>query len=77
MQTSVTKWGNSLAIRLPKPFADQLGINTENKVEISVEKDKIILRKSTQNLSSLLSKVTKENTHKETPTGPLTGKEIW
>lgn len=77
MQTFVTKWGNSLAIRLPKPFADQIGITAKNKVEISVEKDKIILKKSGNNLNSLLAKVTKENIHKETDTGNITGKEIW
>ena len=77
MQTSVTKWGNSLAIRLPQPFAKQIGLNAKNKVEISVEKDRIIIKKPTQNLNNLLTKVTKENIHKESNTGNITGKEIW
>ena len=77
MQTAITKWGNSLAIRLPKTFTEQIGINEKNKIEIIIEKDKIILQKPRQNLKTLLSKINKDNIHKEINTGKITGKEIW
>ncbi|MBU1151988.1 AbrB/MazE/SpoVT family DNA-binding domain-containing protein [Patescibacteria group bacterium] len=77
MQTSITKWGNSLAVRLPKPFTDQMGINSTRKVEIILQKDQIIIKKSPQKLDELLEQITPENIHTETETGSITGKEIW
>ena len=45
MITNVTKWGNSLAIRIPKPFADEIGIDQNSKVDIKIENNTIKVSK--------------------------------
>lgn len=77
MQTNITQWGNSLAIRIPKPFAQQAGISNGEQVELSVTDDQIIIRKPKYSLTELLKTVSSHNIHKEEDTGLPVGKEIW
>ena len=46
MQTTVVKWGNSQGIRLPKTFLQSVQIAENDPVEVILEKDKIIIKKS-------------------------------
>jgi len=39
MKTAAQKWGNSLAIRLPKSVAQQAGLKVKDDLEIEVERD--------------------------------------
>jgi antitoxin MazE len=74
------KWGNSLAVRLPKTVTRECGIEADSPVEIVREGDIIVIRpvrKSEFSLVSLLEGITKENIHTEVPTGKATGKEVW
>ena len=41
----VQKWGNSQGIRLPKKILKDLGIDVNDKIEISLNDGEIILRK--------------------------------
>ncbi len=80
MQARVQKWGNSLAIRIPKSLATQSQLGQNSVVEMSVEDGKIILFAVPQpemTLAQLLEGVTSENLHSETETGISTGKEAW
>ena len=80
MKTRVQKWGNSLALRIPKSFADEVGLQKETSVEVSLADGKIVvtpITKSKLTLEQLLSKVTKENLHHEVDTGPAVGNETW
>ncbi|MFC1957266.1 AbrB/MazE/SpoVT family DNA-binding domain-containing protein [Chloroflexota bacterium] len=43
MKTRVQKWGNSLALRIPKPFATEVGLQRETTVEISLANGKLII----------------------------------
>ena len=45
MQAVVQKWGNSQGIRLPKKILKDLGIDINDKIEISLNDGEIILRK--------------------------------
>ncbi|HTY42366.1 MAG TPA: AbrB/MazE/SpoVT family DNA-binding domain-containing protein [Thermoanaerobaculia bacterium] len=38
MRTRVQKWGNSLAVRIPKPFAEGAGLKPATEIEVSLEK---------------------------------------
>jgi antitoxin MazE len=79
MRTRIQKWGNSLAVRIPKPFADGAGFQQSTEVEVSLEEGELrvaSVRRRWQ-LDQLLSKVTKRNRHAEVETGPLAGREIW
>jgi antitoxin MazE len=80
MLAKAQKWGNSLAVRLPKAVAEECGIEADSPVEIVREDDVIIIRpvrKKVVSLDSLLAGVTEENIHTEAPTGRPAGKEIW
>ena len=80
MKTRVQKWGNSLALRIPKSFATEVGLQRETSVEISLADGKLVITpvaKPKLNLKQLLAKVTKENLHHEVDTGPTIGKETW
>lgn len=43
MQTQVSQYGNSLAIRIPKPFANDLGLSKGSQVDLSVRDGKIVI----------------------------------
>ena len=80
MKTKVQKWGNSLALRIPKAFAAEVGLSNETAVEITVKDCKIVvepLARSAWTLEQLLKGVTQENIHAEMDTGPAQGKEAW
>ncbi len=80
MKTRIQKWGNSLALRIPKAFADEVGLQRETSVEVSLADGKIVVTpvtKSKLTLEQLLSKVTKENMHHEVDTGSAVGNETW
>jgi len=80
MRTRVQKWGNSLALRIPKSFATEVGLQRETSVEVSLADGKLIITpvaKPTLTLKQLLVKVTKENLHHEVDTGASIGNETW
>lgn len=77
MRTSATQWGNSLAVRIPKPFAEQLGIKNGTIVEMVINNKEIVMSKSKESLEGLMEKVNPENLHEETDTGIIKGNEIW
>lgn len=77
MRIHLTKWGNSLGIRLPKIFAVQMGVDTESEVEIEVHKGAIVISKPKESLSALLKTLTPDMLHGETGTGDAVGKEVW
>jgi antitoxin MazE len=73
MKTRIQKWGNSLAVRVPKPFADGLGLKEDSPVEMALETGAIIVRPDldrTFDLDALLAKVSDENIHPEWETEP-------
>jgi len=80
MRTRVQKWGNSLALRIPKSFAAEVGLQKEASVEISLEDGGLVIRPVAEpkpTLKQLLARVTKGNLHHEVDTGPAVGKEAW
>jgi antitoxin MazE len=80
MITRIQKWGHSLALRIPKSFATEVGLEQHALVKISLEDGKLIItpiEEMAYSLESLLSQVTEENIHREVNTGSAVGKEIW
>ena len=80
MKTRVQKWGNSLALRIPKSFASEVGLKSGSPVEVSLADGKLVIApiaKPELTLRQLLAKVTPENIHHEVETGPAVGNEIW
>jgi len=81
MKTRVQKWGNSLAVRIPKCFAEEAGLRDRLTVEVSVIKGKLVVApvadKPKFTLKRLLSQITEDNVHGEIATGAAVGKEAW
>ena len=80
MRVQVQKWGNSLALRIPKPFAEDAGVREGTVVDISVSKGRLIAAPvpgRRVHLDDLLRRITRRNLHGETRTGPRVGREAW
>ena len=78
METVVQKWGNSLGIRIPGNLAKDLHLRDGEAVEISGERDRLIIQPTRkESLKSKLKRVTGENIHSEVTAGPPRGKETW
>jgi antitoxin MazE len=79
MTAKVQKWGNSLALRLPKALADELRLEQGCAVELRGVDGKLIVephRPPQYRLEDLLKKVSKRNLHAEIKTGRPVGKEV-
>ncbi|MFA4837666.1 MAG: AbrB/MazE/SpoVT family DNA-binding domain-containing protein [Dehalococcoidia bacterium] len=80
MKTRIQKWGNSLALRIPKSFAQEVGLESSSPVDILLEDGKLVVVPEAGPkflLEELLKQVTKDNLHDEVKTGTPVGKEIW
>ena len=80
MRTRVQKWGNSLAVRIPKPFANEIGLEQDSPVEVSMLDGKLVLspiQEAELSLDQLVEKVTEDNLHNEVDFGPVMGNEVW
>ena len=77
MRTRISKWGHSLAVRIPRAFAEQLGVTNGSAIEITATSERIVLEKPKYTLQGLLDGVTLENLHGETEIGDPTGHEEW
>ena len=80
MKARVRKWGNSLALRIPKSFAEEAGLCENGAVNLSLVDGTLVVQSlapQSPTLDELLSGVTKDNIPGEWKTGPATGKEAW
>ncbi len=80
MKTRVQKWGNSLALRIPKAFAAEARLGEDTPVELSLVNGKVVIQPlvpQSPTLRELLRGVTEENLHGEWDTGPAMGREVW
>lgn len=78
--TTVQKWGNSLAVRIPKDVADRINIHQGSEIEISVTGKGVITlvpkkQPKKYSLEELLAKCKPENRHGEIDFG-VEGKEL-
>lgn len=80
MKARVQRWGNSLAVRIPRAFASELGLDPGSAVEVTLEDGTLSVRPSPTpafRLEQLLSEVTASNRHGEEDFGPPAGGEAW
>lgn len=79
MKAKMVKWGNSLAVRIPKPAAEKARLKEGDSIEVeSTGEGQIELRRVRQvpTLRQLVAQITPENRYGEISTGAETGKEI-
>ena len=77
-KAQLAKWGNSLAVRIPKAVAEKARLQEGDAILIEVSEGQIQLRPAERipTLEELVAQMTRENRHKETDWGPDVGKEI-
>ena len=78
MQAQVLKWGNSLAIRIPKPIADDARLQLGDPLEIAVAADGVVQMHRVgeiPTLAELVAQITPENRYEEVSLGREIGKE--
>jgi len=76
-QAQVVKWGNSLAVRIPKTIAKAARMKEGDSIVIEVSKQGIELRpvERIPTLEELVAQITPENRHEEISMGPERGRE--
>jgi len=80
MKTKISKWGNSLALRIPKAFATEAKVAEGVTVDLTLRDGEIVIapmQPAQFTLSSLLEEVCPENLHGEVSTGAPRGREAW
>jgi antitoxin MazE len=79
MHVRVQKWGNSLAVRIPKPLAKDAEGTEGTVLNLAVFDGKVVATPVETKLSlrELLAKVNKKNLHGEVDFGRPAGREIW
>jgi len=78
--TKVQRWGNSLAVRIPKSFAEEVGLMDGSPVEIRLVDGGLLVEPASTrpfSLEELLDGVTESNLHAEVDAGPAQGSEAW
>ena len=78
MQGAIAKWGNSLALRLPKGVAEDANLSEGADVDIQVQDGSIIIRaaKKRYNIDDLMNEFKPEHRRPEFDWGRPVGKEI-
>lgn len=76
METRVQRWGNSLALRIPKPLADEVGLKDNSPVQLSLHDGQLVIVPLVS-LDALLAQVSEDNRHDEVLTGLAVGGEAW
>ena len=80
MITKVQKWGNSLAVRIPRSVAEDTQLKLGEAVNMATHDGRIVIatvRQQKFKLNDLLKGVTSRNRHEEVATGNAVGREVW
>ena len=77
MKSHVAKWGNSLALRLPKAFVDRLHLKEGGAVDLDIDDGRLLITpaKPSYDLKELLAEITEENQPESIDVSPM-GQEI-
>ena len=79
-KTQLARWGNSLAVRIPRRVVETARLREGAELTLAVGKNGAIVIKPAQRkyqLDELVSKITPHNRRDETDWGPRVGKEAW
>jgi antitoxin MazE len=79
MKTTAQKWGNSLAIRVPKRVAEEAGLREKDAADIEVQEGRLVVRphlRRVYRLEDLLKRITSRNVHHEIDFGGPAGRTI-
>lgn len=80
MKSTVRKWGNSAAVRIPAPILRAARLDLDEVVEVREEARRIVIepiRQKTYDLDALVKGITRKNQHTAVDFGAPVGKEAW
>jgi antitoxin MazE len=79
VKAQLVKWGNSQAVRLPKAVLQAARLEEGDHLEITVADGHIVIEPATlkPTLEALISRITKQNRHREQDWGKPVGNEVW
>jgi antitoxin MazE len=80
MKSAVQRWGNSLAFRISRAFAQETRLGSGTEVDLQLKSGTLVirpLRMSRYKLGALLAQVRKANLHSEANWGEPKGREVW
>jgi antitoxin MazE len=79
LRARITKWGNSLGIRIPKAVAKEVGLDEGTNVDLRVSGKNLVLAPAHReySLQELVGAITPKNRHRETDWGAPVGNESW
>ena len=80
MKTDIQRWGNSLALRIPRDYAEATRISEGSEVELTLKAGALVVRPVVRKhhvLAELLKRVSATNRHAAIETGAAVGKEVW
>jgi len=79
MKTKIQKWGNSLAVRLPKAVTEQKSLHEGAGVLVMLKNDQIVIEPVAEELTlkEILATISPDNLHHEDDWGTEQGNELW
>jgi antitoxin MazE len=77
MVAKIRKWGNSLALCIPRMLAEEADLHDGSVVELRLKPGKLVISPASPTLAELLQRVTKNNLHGEIDPGPARRREAW
>jgi antitoxin MazE len=78
MDSTISAWGNSLGVRIPKAYAKEVGLDNGVKVRILVESGRLVIKPlKKRSLKTLVDEITPENAYGAVDFGRPEGKEAW
>ncbi len=80
MKTTIQRWGNSLAVRIPKTLAQETALDEGDEVDIRADDERIVVERPAPKhyrLNDLLAGVTKANRHAVVDFGSPALREAW
>lgn len=80
MTTVLQKWGNSLALRIPRAYANEISVAEGQSVDVRVTRGRLVVAPivgKSYELTNLVGGITAKNRHAETDTRQSVGREVW
>lgn len=80
MLSTIARWGNSLAIRIPQHLLKEMQVSEGTEVDLAVVDGNLVIKPNIRkrySLEELVAAITPENLHTEVETGAALGNEAW
>ncbi|HLW28443.1 MAG TPA: AbrB/MazE/SpoVT family DNA-binding domain-containing protein [Kiloniellales bacterium] len=79
MRGAVSRWGNSIAVRIPKAIAEGAHLKVGDEIKLELKGESIVMTPARKRyaLKDLLAQMKPEHRHEETDWGEPQGEEVW